>query len=210
MCVQQSWLALIKQRMAVAGSRQPGGATKRRAPATKGAAGARVERAAPSLRKRTAVRGLSSIDVGFEPHVAGIRYGVLDELVGYAIRRAELSIYTDLLPSLQPWGMTPQRYSSLSVIAYNPGLRMSDLAHIIGVAFSGAAIVVQALERLGYITRDVSKSDRRVAELRATAAGRKALNEIEAAALEADQRVTAALTATERSELLRLLAKLGR
>ncbi len=148
-----------------------------------------------------------SIDLKFQPHVPGIEYGALDLLVGYAIRRAELSIYTDLQPTLQPWGMTPQRFSSLTVIAYNPGVRMSELAHIIGVAPSGAAIIVQTLEQLGYVVRTTSAADARAYEVRATDAGRKALREIEAAALEADRRTTRALSEDERRELLRLLAK---
>lgn len=207
--MQQSFIAMDEREAQKVKNRQSAVAkAARQEPTRKKSTRTPGRRAAQDTQKGP-VRGLMSIDTGFRPHVPGIRYGVLDQLMGYAVRRAELCIYTDLLPSLQPWGMTPQRFSSLSVIAYNPGVRMSDLAHVIGVAPSGAAIIVQVLERLGYVSRNGSASDGRVSELHVTPAGMKALREIEAAALACDRRATRTLTATERKELLRLLEKFG-
>lgn len=150
-------------------------------------------------------RGLASIDAEFEWHVPDIQYGVLDELVGYAVRRAQINIYADFFPSLAPWGVSPQRSSALFVIAHNPGLRMSQLAHIIGVAPSGAAIVVQALEALGYIKRETAADDGRANTLSLSEKGKQVLGEIEAALREHDRRISSRLTDEERQTLLRLL-----
>lgn len=37
---------------------------------------------------------------GFVPHIPGIDYDILDELVGYALRRAQIVIYEDFDKSL--------------------------------------------------------------------------------------------------------------
>src|SRR3546814_5503574 len=71
-----------------------------------------------------------SSDLHFDPHVAGIEYGALDSLVGYAIRRAQILIYEDFLAALQPWDITPQRFSALTLIAANARLKLTELAQI--------------------------------------------------------------------------------
>lgn len=154
-------------------------------------------------------RGLASIDAEFEWHVPGIQYGVLDELVSYAVRRAQIVIYADFFPALAPWEISPQRSSALFVIAHNPGLRMSQLAHIIGVAPSGAAIVAQALEALGYIERKTAADDGRASTLYVSEKGQKVLDEIAAALREYDRRISSRLTEDERQTLMHLLGQLG-
>lgn len=145
----------------------------------------------------------------FIPHVSGIDYGPLDGLVGYAIRRAQLVIYDDFMQALAPWDLSPQRYSALTIIARNPGLKQTDLGRIIGIARSGVVTVTNALEALGYVERADSAQDKRAFALRLTRRGAQALNRIEQAVHQHDERISARLTAEEKTALLRLLAKLG-
>ena len=63
----------------------------------------------------------------------GIDYGVLDSLLGYALRRAQIVIYEDFVRTLSPWNITPQRFSALTVISGNPSLKLTQLAHILGI-----------------------------------------------------------------------------
>src|SRR5690606_37333978 len=86
----------------------------------------------------------------FDPHVAGVEYGALDELVGYAIRRAQILIYEDFLAALEPWDITPQRFSALTLIAANADLKLTDLARILGIARSGAVQLANQLQDLGH------------------------------------------------------------
>ena len=46
----------------------------------------------------------------FVAHVPGIQYGVLDSLVGYAVRRAQIRMYETFIVALEPWGITPPRF----------------------------------------------------------------------------------------------------
>ncbi len=151
---------------------------------------------------------LTEVDDQFEPHVRGIDYGALDALVGYALRRAQLAIYVDLYRTLAPWQMSPQRYSALTLIARNKGLTQGRLAHLLGIAGSGAVILIRSLVALGYVELATSTSDARAYALKATAAGRRALKRIDAAIIEHETRVMAVLSAKERKTLVQLLTRL--
>lgn len=157
-----------------------------------------------SQPRRPAARGEH-----FDPHVPGVDYGVLDELVGYAIRRAQILIYEDFLAALAPWDITPQRYSALTLIAANPDLKLTELARILGIARSGAVQLADQLQDLGYVRRHEAAKDRRAYALRLTESGRRAYADITRAVREHDARVSAGLDDGERALLVSLLGRLG-
>jgi DNA-binding MarR family transcriptional regulator len=144
------------------------------------------------------------------PHMAGIDYGLLDSLVGYGVRRAQLAIYDDFIRSLAQWDITPPRFSALVIIGNNPGLKLTDLANVLAVARSGAVILADTLEARGLVERRDSATDRRAWGLHLTRAGRALLEKTTRAVREQDERVSATLTAVERDTLLRLLRKVAR
>jgi DNA-binding MarR family transcriptional regulator len=145
----------------------------------------------------------------FLAHVPGIQYGVLDTLTGYAIRRAQIRVYEDFLASLAPWHITPPRFSAMTVISLNPGLKLTQLSKVLGIARSGAVILVDALETLGYVRRDPMPEDRRAFSLMLTEHGQHDLALITAAVKAHDERMTQTLGADERATLQRLLHKLS-
>lgn len=145
----------------------------------------------------------------FNPHVADVEYGALDGLVGYAVRRAQLYIYEDFVRSLQAWNITPPRFSAMTVIAHNPDLKLTELARILGVARSGAVLLVDTLEDMGMVARHPSPTDRRAFRLVLTDKGVTTLREITEAVTAHDARVTGHLSAQERQTLLALLNKLA-
>ncbi len=152
---------------------------------------------------------MEEVAPGFDPHVPGVNYGVLDGLVGYALRRAQILVYEDFLQSLAPWQITPPRFSALVLIARNPGMKQTELANLLGIARSGVVQLTDGLEALGLVRRVASPTDRRAYQLALTEAGQTALTEIEAAVRAHDQRVSSRLAETEKAQLMRLLAKLG-
>jgi len=157
-----------------------------------------------SRPRRPAARGEH-----FDPHVAGVEYGALDSLVGYAIRRAQISIYEDFLAALAPWDITPQRFSALTLIAANAELKLTDLARILGIARSGAVQLVDQLQAMGYVTRREAVADKRAYALALTTVGRRAHASITRAVQAHDQRISAQLSDTERKQLIALLGRLG-
>lgn len=163
-----------------------------------------MSRASSQRPRRPAARGEH-----FDPHVPGVQYGALDDLVGYAIRRAQILIYEDFLAALAPWDITPQRYSALTLVSANPSLKLADLARILGIARSGAVQIVNQLQDLGYVERQEAASDKRAYALAMTAQGETALAAITEAVRQHDARISTRLSAAERRQLIGLLGKLG-
>lgn len=148
-------------------------------------------------------------DGGFDPHVPNIDYGVLDNLVGYAIRRAQIRIYEDFVRSLAQWQITPPRFSALVIISRNPQLKLTELAHILGIARSGAVLLVDALEAMKLVARRPAAGDRRAYSLVLTPAGRRTLEAATQAVVAHDAHVSSVLSEAEQATLKSLLARLA-
>lgn len=146
--------------------------------------------------------------VHFNARIEGINYDILDELVGYAVRRAQLSIYEDFAVSLGPEEITPQRFSSLVIIGSNPGISQTRLAEVMGIARSGVVSIIDRFEKDGYVERQAS-DDRRSYNLRLTREGQKQLKKYKKAVKEHDDRISRGLSEEERLQLRLLLRKLG-
>ncbi len=151
----------------------------------------------------------SPIPQHFERRVDGIDYGVLDELVGYALRRAQIAIYVDFERTLGDRGMTPQRFSAMVVIAGNPGITQRDLGEVLGIARSGVVQLVHALEARGWVVREPDAGDARAWRLRPTDAGRASLADARRRVRAHDRRISRRLDAAERDALIELLGRLG-
>ncbi|AQV92952.1 MarR family transcriptional regulator [Cupriavidus necator] len=148
-------------------------------------------------------------DAGFDPHVPNVDYGVLDNLIGYAIRRAQIRIYEDFVHSLAQWQITPPRFSALVIISRNPHLKLTDLAQILGIARSGAVLLVDALEEMNLVARRPAPGDRRAYSLVLTTAGRRTLEAATQAVVAHDAHAGSALTEAEQATLKSLLARLA-
>ncbi|MBF6991797.1 MarR family winged helix-turn-helix transcriptional regulator [Cupriavidus sp. IK-TO18] len=148
-------------------------------------------------------------DAGFDPHVPNIDYGVLDSLIGYAIRRAQIRIYEDFVLSLSQWQITPPRFSALVIISRNPHLKLTELARILGIARSGAVLLVDALEEMNLVARRPAAGDRRAYSLVLTPSGRKTLDAATRAVVEHDAHVGSALSDSDQATLKSLLSRLA-
>lgn len=144
----------------------------------------------------------------FNARIEGIEYDVLDDLIGYAVRRAQLSIYEDFMRTLAAEDVTPQRFSSLVIIDSNPGISQTRLAEVMGIARSGVVSIIDRFEESGYVERK-DAGDRRSYHLHLTRDGQKQLRRYKKAVLEHDARISSALNAAEKEQLKELLRKLG-
>lgn len=146
----------------------------------------------------------------FERHIPGIDYEVLDELTGYAIRRAQLASLVVFDRLVGGTKFTTQRFGSLVLIERNPGLTQSRLGDVLGIARSGVMLLIDFHEAEGFVTRESSSTDARAYGLRITAAGRRRLAEVKRLVREVDRQITASLTAAERRQLGALLERVGK
>jgi DNA-binding MarR family transcriptional regulator len=145
----------------------------------------------------------------FERRVAGIEYGVLNDLVGYALRRAQIAIYEDFETALGPCEITPQRFAALVVIAENSGIAQGTLGRVLGIARSGVVHLVNGLQSRGWVTRAADGDDARTWLLALTPEGRSHLNAVRRRVRAHDRRVSKSLSDAERVQLVGLLDRLG-
>jgi len=132
----------------------------------------------------------------------------MEAFVGYWVRRLDNKIHTSFLAALGHEEITPARFTALSIIAANPGVRQVDLARALEVARPAALKVVNHLVELGLVETHPIPSDKRIGALALSERGQKKLAEYVRAVNEHEARVFDAVSAEELSALVLLLKKL--
>lgn len=145
----------------------------------------------------------------FLPIVDGIDYDVLDELAGYAIRRAQIAIYTDFFAAVDDPDITPARFANLVIIGANPGLRQVEIARVQGVAKPGATALIDFWEKRGFVERRASPGDRRSNGIYLTKKGVRGLRELKGRVKKHDRKMTRVLSREARKQLMASLMKIA-
>jgi DNA-binding MarR family transcriptional regulator len=140
-----------------------------------------------------------------------VRLGMLDGVVGYLLRRAQLAVFEDFARRFAALELTPAQFSTLVAIQENPGRRQSDIAAALGVQRPNFVALMDELERRGLAERLRSGADRRANALRLTRAGVALLDRALAAQGEQEAAIRAVVGGEpERRRLVETLARLGR
>ncbi len=113
--------------------------------------------------------------------IEGLDYGVLDELTGYALRRAQNALYVDFDRATAQWQISPQRFAALVLIDRNPGLAQTKLSEAMGINRSGAMRLVDWLELRKFAVRAEDPVDARRWGIALTPHGARVLAEVTAA-----------------------------
>jgi DNA-binding MarR family transcriptional regulator len=141
---------------------------------------------------------------------APIDLGELSDLLGYALKRAQLRLYEDFLKCVAPLQLTPAQFSVLLLLENNPGRNQTEVAGALGILRPNFVAMLDGLESRDLCVRTRSEADRRSHVLSLTEKGRAALaraRRIIAAKHEA--RLSALLGPADRAALLRILAKIA-
>lgn len=141
--------------------------------------------------------------------VAGLDYDVLDALLGYSLRRALVAILGTFEEATRGHGITPPRFTALVIIGANPGLSQATLGSVLGIARSGAMMLVDWMVAQALVERRRKPDDGRTWGLTLTPQGARLLATLKQRVAHTERRRSAALTARERMQLVRLLEKLS-
>ncbi|MGD9952431.1 MAG: MarR family winged helix-turn-helix transcriptional regulator [Burkholderiales bacterium] len=141
--------------------------------------------------------------------VPGLDYGVLEELLGYSLRRAQVAMFLAFHAATRGQEITPPRFTALVVIGANPGINQSVLGRVLGIARSGAMALANWFETRGWVERRRSPGDGRAWGLHLTRRGEALVARLRRVVLAEDRRRSSVLSPGERRELLRLLDKLA-
>lgn len=159
-------------------------------------------------RKRPAARRDAGVAVAAAAPEAIREPRILGDIVGYALRRAQFSVYQDYARTIGDLDVRPAQFAAMALIDANPGLSQTALAAAMGIDRSGAVTLIDALEDRGLAVRMPSRTDRRTYAIMLTAAGQSLLARLVERVTEHDRRMTAGLSAEERLHLIDMLRRL--
>jgi len=142
---------------------------------------------------------------------AALDIGELDDLLGYAVKRAQLKLYEDFLECVAPLQLTPAQFSVLLLLERNPGRNQSEVASALGILRPNFVSMLDGLEARSLCVRTRSTSDRRSHVLTLTEKGRAALLRArKIIASRHESRLSALLGPSDRASLQRILTKIVR
>ncbi len=134
----------------------------------------------------------------------------LDKSLGYLLKEASSALRAAMEEVLRPLGMTVTHYSCLELLAQRPGLSNSELARGAFVTRQSMNVLLQNLEREGYVTRPGKAPVGKALPARLTPRGRQSLEEASAAVRSVELRMVAGLTGAEQSQAFRMLRTMTR
>jgi DNA-binding MarR family transcriptional regulator len=134
----------------------------------------------------------------------------LDEVIGYALRRAQLKVFQHLINELEAYDLRPAQFTALTLIEQNPGLMQAELARALAIEPPQMVIMLNKLEALGLALRIRCKADKRSYGIFLSKTGETLLKQLKEVAIRSDDEATSALTTDERKQLLHLLHKVYR
>ena len=131
----------------------------------------------------------------------------LESLLGYNARRAALTIIEVFLDRMAVYGLRTVDFSTLSLVAHNPGITSRQLCAALGILPPNLVRIVADLDKRGLVHRKPHPTDGRAIGLHLSIDGRKMMREAEATVRELELAASYRLSADERDTLITLLKK---
>src|SRR6202048_2319910 len=140
-----------------------------------------------------------------------LQLGELTELLGYALKRAQLKIFEDFLRCVAPLQLTPAQFSVLLLLDKNPGRNQTEIANTLGILRPNFVAMLDGLESRDLCARIRSSNDRRSHILMLTDKGRAVLTRAKKlVATKHEARLNELLGPANRTALLEMLGKITR
>jgi DNA-binding MarR family transcriptional regulator len=130
--------------------------------------------------------------------------GLLGDSIGPAIRLLRNVLASRIVAAFEPFGLRTGTFSTMALIAANPGCSQSEIARHIGTDKSIVVAIVDDLERKGLAERRRSTEDRRRNALTLTEQGHAVMKELDRIGREIEKPIRGVLSPTEVDQLIRL------
>jgi DNA-binding MarR family transcriptional regulator len=132
----------------------------------------------------------------------------LNTSLGYLLKEAASALRASMESVLRPLGMTVTHYACLELLAQRPGLSNSDLARGAFVTRQSMNVLLQALERDGFVTRPSEAPVGKALPASLTPAGRRSLARATVAVRSVEQRMLTGLTEQDEGDARRILSSI--
>lgn len=133
----------------------------------------------------------------------------IEERVGLHVKRVEQELMAAKNEVLRPLGLTVPQYAALLLLAENPGMSAAALARGCLVTPQTMATVLGNLETKSLVRRHPHRWHRNVMEVQLTDDGKALLDRADTAATAIERGIAANFSATERAELIAMLARVS-
>ena len=134
----------------------------------------------------------------------------LETSLGYLLKEASSALRASMEDVLRPLGMSVTHYSCLELLAQRPGLSNSELARGAFVTRQTMNVLLQNLEREGYVTRPAEAPVGKALPARLTPRGRRSLEKASAAVRGVERRMLVGMTEAEQTAAFRSLQSMIR
>jgi DNA-binding MarR family transcriptional regulator len=136
-------------------------------------------------------------------------HAAVNAQTGFLLRKVSAASFQAFAEITGELGLHPMHFGMLMILAAEEPISQHELGERAGIDPSTMVARMDALEEKGLIERVRSAEDRRSYEIRLSPAGRRCLAQLRRKAKAHGDRFFAPLSAAERQELHRLLAKLA-
>jgi DNA-binding MarR family transcriptional regulator len=123
----------------------------------------------------------------------------LDTSLGYLLKEASSALRAAMEDVLRPLGMTVTHYSCLELLSQRPGLSSAELARGAFVTRQSMNVLLQTLERDGYVSRPPRAPVGKALPTQLTPRGARSLAKATVAVRSVEVRMLAGMTGPERT-----------
>lgn len=134
--------------------------------------------------------------------------GLLADLIGYHLRRADAFTFQSFGAALADDQISPGQLGVLLLVQANPGINQTRAGKALGIDRSTLVSIIDGLEERGLVERTPSPTDRRSHALMLTGAGSRFLADVRPRLQAHEAEVARNLSDAERQSLVRLLEKI--
>jgi DNA-binding MarR family transcriptional regulator len=163
----------------------------------------------PAARQPTARVGAAGQHPPSADEKVAVDPGLLGEMIGYALRRAQLAVFDEAIRVFAELDLRPTQYSVLALVGHRPGLKQSDVAAALGIQRANFVTLFDGLEQRGLARRSPTPHDRRSYALHLTVDGERLLKRASTLVVDIEARLDARLGPGGREQLLALLRRLA-
>lgn len=134
--------------------------------------------------------------------------GPLADMVGYALRRAQLAVFDRVIKEFAALDLRPAQFSTLALLKHRPGLKQSEAASALGIQRANFVALFDLLESRGLAERRPYARDRRSYALHLTPAGERLVSRAQQIEAAHERHLEQILGPDGRAQLLVLLRQL--
>lgn len=133
--------------------------------------------------------------------------GLMANRIGFRLRILQSMLGARVVEGFAPYKMRPGTFTTMALMAANPGCSQVDLAREGGLDKSALVAIVDDLEARGLAIRGRSAKDRRRNSLFLTQEGEKLMNEMYLVAHDTERTIREAFSPEELKQLFALLER---